>query len=635
MKKVFKNTMCLAALTSVFWGASSSAYSESTLPDLSKYKTNIVVDGISVSNEQMPIYNNNQILIPVRVVLENSDFQVKWNNNNRTAEFISPEGDVYVVNVDKKEILNNTEVLFKDMNMMIKDGYTYASPEMFNHIKEIDFHWDKATNMAIITTQSPKDNLYIYDLGQNKLQNASRPDTNYQMQVVIGVPDGDKRPIVVILHGSHPIDKAKDNRYDIGFSYLVNDLADAGYLALSMNVAINYSFEDGEPLGCERSVQVVKQQMDLLSRAINGEKGNFPCDLKNKGDLDKIVFIGHSRAGTDIFEIGKSLSEIGIDGFISVAPALISPLSENLPDVPTGIIIPQFDGDVVSLDGAKIFDELENDNSRNSPAELVYLKGGNHGGFSTALVRPDPFADKETLKKIISPEKQRKFLTNYAISFINSALESGETIFSTKQDLPDTFSGCDVLLQVDSKAETLFSAKEKKNNFYIEKAKAEFVNASSTLENTAGAFNLAGGFTQYDLMKIVWQSENSSISFEQNANLKGRSYLQIDIAQDSSDELNKQQNQDMIVKLEDKNGKSSSIKLPSNTTALQWQEGQIKHIPLGQDKEFLQYSTPVTMGTIRINIDDFKGVDLPIINKITLSFPKSSGSVMLREIQVV
>ena len=263
------------------------------------------------------------------------------------------------------------------------------------------------------------------------------------------------------------------------------------------------------------------------------------------------------------------------------------------------------------------------------------MKGGNHGGFSTALVRPDPFADKETLTKIIFPEKQREFLTNYAISFINSALESGETVFSTKQDLPDRFSGCDVLLQVDSEAETLFSAKQKKNNFYTEKAKAEFVNASSTLENTAGAFNLAGGFTQYDLMKIVWQSENSSISFEQNANLKGRSYLQIDIAQDSSDKLNKQQNQDMIVKLEDKNGKSSSIKLPSNTTALQWQEGQIKHIPLGQDKEFLQYSTPVTMGTIRINIDDFKGVDLSMINKITLSFPKSSGSVILREIQVV
>lgn len=633
MKRGFINIACLAALTSVFFSTNSSAYSN--LPDLSKYKTDIVVDGISVSNEQKPFYNNNQILIPLRLVLESSNFEVKWNNQSRTAEFISPEGNSYNVNINKKQLLNDTNILFEDLNMIIKDGYTYTSPEIFDYIEEVDFQWDKATNTAIIKTENPKDNLYIYDLGENKLQNQSRPDTNYQMQGVIGVPEGDKRPIVVILHGSHPIDKAQDNRYDIGFSYLVNDLADAGYLALSMNVAINYSFEDGEPIGCERSIQVVKQQMDLLARAINGEQGIFPCDLKNKGNMDKVIFIGHSRAGADIFEIGNRLPDIGVDGFISVAPALITPLSEQLPDVPTGIIIPQFDGDVVSLDGAKIFDELENDSSRNSPTELIYLKGGNHGGFSTALVRPDPFADKETLSKIISPEKQREFLTNYTISFINSVLEKGETTFSKEQVLPSKFSDCDVLLQVNSKSDTLFSAKQKENNFYTEKAKAEFVNASSTLENTAGAFNLAGGFTQYDLLKIVWQNENANISFEQNVNLNGRSYLQIDMTQDSSDVLNKQQNQDMIVTLKDKNGKSSSVKIPSNTPALQWQEGEIKHIPLGQDGEFLQYSTPVTMGTIRINIDDFKDIDLSMINQIILSFPKSSGSVMLREIQII
>ena len=38
---------------------------------------------------------------------------------------------------------------------------------------------------------------------------------------------------------------------------------------------------------------------------------------------------------------------------------------------------------------------------------------------------------------------------------------------------------------------------------------------------------------------------------------------------------------------------------------------------------------------IEFTDDDFKGVDLSMINKITLSFPKSSGSIMLREIQVV
>ena len=92
------------------------------------------------------------------------------------------------------------------------------------------------------------------------------------MQGVIGVPEGENCPVVIFLHGSHPVEKASENRYDLGFSYLVNQLADAGYLAISMNVAINYSFEDGEPSGCDRTVQVVEQQSELLRRG----RGDIP-----------------------------------------------------------------------------------------------------------------------------------------------------------------------------------------------------------------------------------------------------------------------------------------------------------------------------------------------------------------------
>ncbi len=62
----------------------------------------------------------------------------------------------------------------------------------------------------------------------------------------------------------------------------MDQLADAGYLAISMNVGINYSFENGEPSGCERTVQVVEQQSALLERAMEGETGIFPCDLKRR-----------------------------------------------------------------------------------------------------------------------------------------------------------------------------------------------------------------------------------------------------------------------------------------------------------------------------------------------------------------
>lgn len=50
----------------------------------------------------------------------------------------------------------------------------------------------------------------------------------YQMQGVIGVPEGENCPVVIFLHGSHPVRSAAENRYDLGFSYLVDQLADAG-----------------------------------------------------------------------------------------------------------------------------------------------------------------------------------------------------------------------------------------------------------------------------------------------------------------------------------------------------------------------------------------------------------------------
>lgn len=210
---------------------------------------------------------------------------------------------------------------------------------------------------------------------------------------------------MIILHGSHPIQSAAENRYDLGFSYLVDQLADAGYLALSMNVGMNYSFENGEPNGCQRTVQIVEQQSVLLKQAMKGKEGIFPCDLKNKGNLSQVILVGHSRADYDIFEVADQTEILGIQGLISTAPSLVSPLSGTPANVPAGIIIPQYDGDVTSLDGGTLFDQLENTPQRTSGTDLIYLENGNHGGFSTALVRPDPFADLDTLPLVMKPEE--------------------------------------------------------------------------------------------------------------------------------------------------------------------------------------------------------------------------------------
>ena len=76
---------------------------------------------------------------------------------------------------------------------------------------------------------------------------------------------------------------------------------------ISMNVAINYSFEDGEPTGNERTIQVVEQQLEQLEKAINGEETAFPVDLTGKGDLEQVVLLGQSRGGCDIFAVAEAM----------------------------------------------------------------------------------------------------------------------------------------------------------------------------------------------------------------------------------------------------------------------------------------------------------------------------------------
>ena len=400
-------TRFLAAGTACILALSATAYALEPaldpLPDLSSYPTRILVDGQAVTQGELPRYVDGQALLPLRSVLENSGCTVDWDPVRKEAVFETGPDHTYTLELNTGVLLEQGEALWTDDALTLDGGRTYVSPALFDRVEGLSVHWDPATNTAVVVTDTPQGNLYCYDLGEGMLDNPTRPDTSYRMQGVLGVPEGEDCPVVILLHGSHPIQQAADNRYDLGFSYLVEALADAGYLALSMNVGINYSFEDGEPIDCERTVQVVEQQSELLARAIGGEQGIFPCDLTGKGDLDNVILVGHSRAGSDILAVADGTETLGVRGLVSVAPSMVSPLPDTPPDLPAGILIPQYDGDVTSLDDATLFDRLESAQGHTAPTELIYLYGGNHGGFSTALVRPDPFADRDTLDQVMDP----------------------------------------------------------------------------------------------------------------------------------------------------------------------------------------------------------------------------------------
>lgn len=636
MKKIYRFWVCTTAAMLAF-GTPVQALEPAldSLPDLSAYPTQLLVDGQSVTQGAMPRHLDGTVLLPLRNILEQAGYTVTWDSKTRSAVFSHGDADAYLLSPAAGTLTQDQAVIWSDSNILVENGTTYVSEDLFDHVDGITADWDGATNSAIITTASPRDNVYCYDLGQGTLTQGAR-EIPYQMQGVIGVPDGEKRPIVIFLHGAHPIQSAAENRYDLGFSYLVDQLADAGYLALSMNVGINYSFENGEPIGCQRTVQVVEQQSVLLKQAIEGKEGIFPCNLKNKGDLNQVILVGHSRAGYDIYEVADQTELLGIQGLISAAPSLVSPLSGDPVDVPAGIIIPQYDGDVTSLDGGTLFDQLENTPQRSSGTDLIYLESGNHGGFSTALVRPDPFADRDTLPLVMQPEEQRTFFSTYVLDFVKTVLETGKTPLEAAASLPGQYAGYPIMARVDADGDVLYrAAADSVQKLQPTDVVVEAVNTCSTLDHTAGSFRIPGSFLQYDLTRVRWEKAGASVAIPVTADLRQASSLQIDLAQDSGDERNRQHDQSMTITLQDQSGKRSSVQVAAGTPALTWQQGTVESLPtIGQDT-FLQYSTFTPLGTLRLNPKDFDGVNLGQITQVILTFDQPSGSIMLREVQLI
>lgn len=635
MKKVHRAAAFAAAILTLSTTALALEPALDPLPDLSAYPTRLLVDGQTVEDGATPRYLDGTVLLPLRSILEQAGYTVDWDAQAPGAVFSTEDSGKYLLKPGSGTLTLEGTTLWTDPKAVVLSGTTYVSAELFDYVEGVTADWDGATNTAVVTTDAPRDNVYCYDLGEGTLTQGTR-EIPYRMQGVIGVPEGENCPVVIFLHGSHPVQSAAENRYDLGFSYLVDQLADAGYLAISMNVAINYSFENGEPMGCERTVQVVEQQSALLKQALEGKQGIFPCDLKGKGDLDRVILVGHSRAGYDVFEVAGRTETLEVQGIISAAPSLVTPLSTDPVDVPVGIIIPQYDGDVTGLDGGTLFDQLENTEGRTSGTDLIYLENGNHGGFSTALVRPDPFADRETLPRVMDPQEQQAFFSAYVLDFVKSVLEKGTTPLEAAADLPGQYADYPAMLRLDAAGTVLYRASEDSGKVLVtDGVTAEAVNACSTLDHTAGAFRIPGTFLQYDLTRLSWDRSGASVTVPVSADLRQAEFLQMDLAQDSGDQRNHQKDQSMTVTLRDAAGKEASVQVKAGTPALTWQEGTVETIPVAGQEDLLQYSTFTPLGTLRLDPAAFSGVDLGRITQITLTFDQPSGSVMLREIQTV
>lgn len=478
-----------------------------------------------------------------------------------------------------------------------------------------------------------------FRLGEGSLEEP-KGEVTFPLDGVLAVPQGENCPVVFILHGAHGVDDVTENRYYQGFSYLAESLAQKGYLAVSININRAFSVEPFEGDEYGRAMGIFNAYYDLIKRANDREKV-FDADLKGKADLTSLNFIGHSRGGDDSLYITKQLRDGGDDSVRSVllvaSPLMVIP-EMSYTDVPTGVILSQYDGDVVGLETTTLFNRAWFlDEARETPVSMAFLYGGNHNQYNSSIAQEDSLAPPQNVE-YIDGETQRGFLSAYAAQFLN--------IFNKNGDAADLGSGLEERLGFDFMPSVILPSSSRlvpdaaMTGITKDGMTVETVTFSQIpLDNTIIPFNHPGQLEEdVQMYKVSWTQAGQGLCITpKNGKWQGSEILTLLLANDSTSAANKSGAElSMELVLTDGSGASASYTLDTKSGALRYLPVKIINVFEGMEglPEYwcAEHYTP--LGTELIKLNEFEGVDLGDIRTVTLKSKSETGAIVLGGIQV-
>ncbi|MCL2588496.1 MAG: stalk domain-containing protein [Oscillospiraceae bacterium] len=625
-------------------------------------EVSVVLDGTPLTFDVAPQIVQGRTMVPVRGIFEALGAEVEWDSATRTVTATAENDDVITMVIGSTALTVNGTDFQMDAAPFTTGGRTLAPARFVAYAIGATVEWDPATWTVLLTSGGTRTlaqynmsfrladasgiEVHDFHLGNGEVIDwAGRPHAA-PLAGVIAVPDTPgPHPLVVVLHGNAlgGFDEDIHARVYSGFGYLVQQLAAEGYVAVSINVSIDYSIDYGESHWGSYAYAVFEQHLERLEQANDGQDADHGVDLAGMIDFDELHIIGHSRGGelADIFVRRDQAAGIDrIRSIIRLAPTVLPYWEDDdapHPDIPVGIILPEFDGDVQFLDGQAVFDEVMAEARNQSILSLVFLRGANHNWFNSFITtddaaRFDSFAENYRLTRA----EQEHFLAHYAAAFL--AMTSGGRApwgaFDVSLPQPVTMFGHDVI------ASTYVPGLRSVLATPAAGVPAATATGSATAAfyeqgwNADGFFNHPTVLGRQDprlpLYDLQWTGTDGAVSFSLlNGNFAGHQALSIYVAMDSSNALNQNgQDQAFTVTLRDSAGAERSVIIPRGTGPLTWHPGEVEE--WGGEYFWVGH---MPLGDLRIPLMYFIGLDLSAITSLTISFDQTpSGAVMLSDV---